>query len=229
MKLESVIPVGKENQPDGTVFLEPQLNCDGVFNTGDVGLGGILVTIKKLDQPGQGEVRTTLTASDGTYAFEDLAPGFHEITVDKTTLAGLTASTLDVLVPDVPVGGDVTDQNFGFCPPVDCAPCEGKVTELTLRYDGAVAATIRVVQRSGGNNQVDAFNGVVQPGHLFHFVGQDRHGTFGPEIDIYVNGTLHTSIHTSCSQPIGPGLVKGSFTVITGKSRSGKALCAIGD
>ena len=38
---------------------------------------------------------------------------------------------------------------------------------------------------------------------------------------LYVDGELNTKIHTSCSQPIGPGLVSGDFLVVAGESREG--------
>ena len=43
----------------------------------------------------------------------------------------------------------------------------------------------------------------------------------GTEITIFVNGEFNTKIHTSCSQPIYPGLVFGDFTVVSGSSRNG--------
>jgi hypothetical protein len=51
----------------------------------------------------------------------------------------------------------------------------------------------------------------------------------GTEIEVYVNGSLNTSIHTSCSQPIGPGLVRGSFEIVSGFSLKGGALCPVSD
>ena len=46
----------------------------------------------------------------------------------------------------------------------------------------------------------------------------------GPFIEIWVNGVLATSIHTSCSEPIGPGLVSGDFEVVDGESLFGGPL-----
>jgi hypothetical protein len=37
------------------------------------------------------------------------------------------------------------------------------------------------------------------------------------------------AIHTSCSKPIGPGLVFGAYTVVSGSSLDGGPLCAGGD
>jgi SdrD B-like protein len=104
----------------------------------------------------------------------------------------------------------------------DCE-CDGKVTWLTLQYNGTIDdATIKVVQKK---DSVEIFEDIVQPGELFTFVGEDKNGTMGTEIKIYVDGDENTKIHTSCSQPIGPGLISGDFKVIEGYSLKGGLLC----
>jgi hypothetical protein len=110
----------------------------------------------------------------------------------------------------------------------ECGPCEGKVTDLTLQYNGSAAADILVEGKKGRDHMV-VFDGNVAAGGQFSFVGADKHGTLGPEIEIYVDGQGPTDIHTSCSQPIGPGLVVGDFEVISGESRIGGELCEPGD
>jgi len=107
--------------------------------------------------------------------------------------------------------------------PVDDCGCEGKVTNLTLRYLGAVGAQVRVDMRKGGT----VFTGSVAPGATFTLIGTDKQGTLGPEVEILLNGQPHTSIHTSCSQQIGPGLVRGLFEVVEGASRKGGELCPL--
>jgi hypothetical protein len=102
--------------------------------------------------------------------------------------------------------------------------CEGKVTELTLQYNGAVHALVEVVQKKNGDN---VFTNTVSPGDQFTFSGTGKKGTLGSEISIFVDGVLNTKIHTSCSKPIGPGLVSGDFEVIEGYSRNGGPLCAV--
>jgi hypothetical protein len=109
--------------------------------------------------------------------------------------------------------------------PLACGACDGKVTELTLEYQGSLSDALITVTQKKGNQTLTAFEGTVQPGEAFSFVGQDRHGTLGPEIKILVNGELNAEMHTSCSQPIGPGLVSGDFMVVEGASRNGGALC----
>ncbi len=61
-------------------------------------------------------------------------------------------------------------------------------------------------------------------GETFTLIGTDKNGTLGTEITLFVDGNENTKIHTSCSNPIGPGLVSGDFTVIDGYSRNGGQL-----
>ena len=71
------------------------------------------------------------------------------------------------------------------------------------------------------------YNSLVMAGGTFTFSGQWKRNTLGTEIMIYVDGKLNTKIHTSCSQPIGPGLISGDFEVISGESRNGGKLCPL--
>ncbi|MGB5420490.1 DUF7467 domain-containing protein [Algibacter sp.] len=110
----------------------------------------------------------------------------------------------------------------------ECFECEGKVTELELQYNGDEVAIVRVeTKKEGENGEKVVFEGTLSPGETFSFVGNDKKGTLGTEIKIYVNYDLNTEIHTSCSKPIGPGLVSGDFEVISGSSREGGKLCPV--
>jgi hypothetical protein len=106
---------------------------------------------------------------------------------------------------------------------VACGVCDGKVTQLTLRYLGVSTAYIEVIQK----DQQLVFEGMIQSGDTFTFSGMDLKGTLGTEISIFVDGYLNTKIHTSCSNPIGPGLVSGDFEVVEGYSRNGGLLCPL--
>ena len=110
-------------------------------------------------------------------------------------------------------------------PVEECAPCDGKVTQLELLYTGADAGVITVMQKDGA---VVFGPTLVSSMETFSFTGTDKKGTLGTEISIYVDSVLNTKIHTSCSQPIGPGLVKGDFEVLSGESRNGGLLCPPG-
>jgi len=63
------------------------------------------------------------------------------------------------------------------------------------------------------------FDSPLNPGEQFAFVGT--------EIKLMIDGVENTKLHTSCSKPIGPGLVKGDFQVIEGYSKKGGKLCPI--
>jgi hypothetical protein len=106
-----------------------------------------------------------------------------------------------------------------------CESCDGRVTELTLQYNGTISPdpTIEVSQKKPS---VTVFGPTtVSPGGQFSFSGADSRGTLGPEISVFVNSVLNTKFHTSCSQPIGPGTVKGDFEVIVTESRNGGNIC----
>ena len=168
-------------------------------------------------------------------SFNNLSTGTH--TIDEVTLADWTltdvtitgdsdnasTTTADSAVVDLDPGEHIT-VTFSNTRLFPCGDCDGKVTRLTLRYLGSEAnVQIQVFQRKGAK----VFDGVVQPGERFTFLGVDKKGTLGPEISIFVNGGINAKFHTSCSQPIGPGLVAGDFVVVTGFSRNGGRLCPI--
>ena len=105
-----------------------------------------------------------------------------------------------------------------------CGECHGGVTELTLRYTGTTAdARVQVLQKKG---EV-VFDGIVQPDETFTFSGTDKDGKLGTEITIQVNGQVNATLHTSCSKPIGPGVVSGDFEVVAGHSKDGGPICPL--
>lgn len=106
----------------------------------------------------------------------------------------------------------------------DCSDCDGKITVLTLKYQGQESANITVVQKKGEDV---VFDEIVAADGEFTFQGVDKKGTLSTEIIIYINGEEHTRIHTSCSKPIGPGLISGDFQVLSGESRNGGLLCEL--
>lgn len=111
-----------------------------------------------------------------------------------------------------------------LCPVPGCGECDGKVTQLTLQYNGSNTAGIVVIQKKP---EEVIYEGDVEPGGSFTFVGVDKKGTMGTRINIYVDDEHNTEIHTSCSQEIGPGLVSGDFEVLEGYSRNGGLLCPL--
>ncbi|MCP4295504.1 MAG: DNRLRE domain-containing protein [Proteobacteria bacterium] len=112
--------------------------------------------------------------------------------------------------------------------PPDCGRCDGKVTALTLRYNGPSDSTTQVRVDTKGNDGAVVFDELLTGGDTFSIVGQDSNNTLGTEITFTVDGLENTRMHTSCSKPIGPGLVSGAFEVIEGYSQNGGSLCPIG-
>lgn len=117
---------------------------------------------------------------------------------------------------DDDTGGDDDDSGPGG----DC--CKGDVNSLTLRYDGGAPGRVTIVERHGGHT---IFDSNLNPGAVFTFSGSGCSGSMGVEIQIYVDGSLDTTIHTSCSQPIGPGMRFGDFEILAGSSTKGGPLC----
>lgn len=61
----------------GSVFVDR--NDNGVFDSGEQPLAGVSVTLTGTDLTGAFVTRTTTTATDGSYLFEDLAPGTYRL------------------------------------------------------------------------------------------------------------------------------------------------------
>lgn len=128
-----------------------------------------------------------------------------------------------------------TDPSHYWVPEAEeCGDCEGKVTRLALRYNGAACATVEAHatpdQRFADST---AFGpATVCPGQTFEVFGRPSssggfNGTLGTDLELFVDGSFHVSIHTSCSQEIGPGFVAGLFTVIEAESQEGGLLCPL--
>ncbi len=210
-------------------------NEDGVQDAGEVGLNDVVVEL--VDNTNT-VLATRTTAGDGDYLFEDLEAGDYSVRVDASTLPSNFAQTFDLdglLSPNaatvtLTIAEDRRDVDFGYD---ECAPCAGKVSQLSLVYLGAqMDAEIQVLGKRGPNTD-ELFNETLQPGEVFDLTGPltgnpGFSGTLGTTIEIYVNGVLHTTIHTSCSVPIGPGLVSGDFQVVSGSSKHGGLLCPVG-
>ncbi|MBK8974600.1 MAG: hypothetical protein IPM29_01615 [Planctomycetes bacterium] len=194
------------------------LNDDGIRDPNEPGIPDARVL---LDCDPNVTAETT-TDSNGKYLFDPVYPGDCRVTVDPVSLPSNKAPGTNCPV-SVMVGlqSGQTFLDADFCV-IDCNPCDGKVTALTLLYNGSAPhASIVVVDRDGRL----LFQGVVDPGQSFSFIGLKSDGTMTNDIRIAVNGGAPLQIHTSCSQPIGPGSVFGDFTVLRGASRYGGALC----
>lgn len=114
----------------------------------------------------------------------------------------------------------------GECPDDDA----GQMKYLKLQYNGTTATWIKVLD----NHYNYLFWGLVQPGAEFDFYGVQNLQSMGPKISLWTCYTgyccycaFNCEIHTSCSVPIGPGQVWGSFTIIEAISKNGMVMCPI--
>lgn len=233
-------PVVCEGQIGDFVWYD--LNGNGLQESGEPGIADVEVLLYDVNNM---LIGSTTTDENGLYYFTDgvYCGETYTVEVNIVTLPdGLVPTVVQAgdeeldsnanpftLTLPVPPDGEYFIEDltidFGFVEETEeCLPCDGKVTELTLKYlgDKEDAEIVVETKRDG-----DAFSGVVQPDGSFTIYGVDKHGTLGTEISIYVNGVLNTKIHTSCSQPIGPGLVSGDFLVEDGASRNGGLLCPL--
>jgi hypothetical protein len=108
-------------------------------------------------------------------------------------------------------------------PPVNCEPCAGGTVLLEVQYNGAEAAGVRVLD--GGHIY---FNGAVNPGDIITLTPLPGQTRLRNNLDFFVDATLNAEIHTSCSEPIGPGQVAGDFLVTRAVSRVNGEMCPIG-
>ncbi len=154
-------------------------------------------------------------------------------TVNPTTIGPISDK------PGHDKSGDSDDDNddngYGYSRDDDDASiscgCRGKVSELTLRYNGLLAADVKVTRKAPYS--VALYRGIVQPGGQFTVLANSYgptgfSGTLGTSIEIAVDGGEAVEMETSGSKNVGPGLVVGKFEVMSGKSRRlHKPLCPV--
>ncbi len=213
---------------DGDVIARTSTDGVGAFAFGGLRSGDYRVDVTDVNGVLSDLIATTIPAVTGlpvVLAGADVF-GVHFGYASTGQLADAINTTGGTSISRLVQANDDTF-DFGFAtaiPPEECGACDGKVTELTLRYLGHLEnAHVLVIQKKDG---AAVFDDIVQPGETFHFSGTYR-GTLGTDIYIYVNGQLNAKIHTSCSQPIGPGLVSGDFEVTAGASKNGGPLCPL--
>ena len=198
----------------GVVELELQYN----------GIQDELITVTNKD--GDVTYFEGVVAAGGTFSFVGDGP---ENKLDKDTKVYIKGD-LDVTIHtscSKPIGPDavwgsftvvsaVSKDNGEVCPS-ECE-CRGGVVELELQYNGTQDAQIKVTDKDGDDVY---FEGPVVVGGTFSFVGEGNDNKLDKDTKVYIDDELDVTLHTSCSQPIGPGAVWGTFTVISSASKDG--------
>ncbi|SDG02832.1 SipW-cognate class signal peptide [Halorubrum xinjiangense] len=134
------------------------------------------------------------------------------------------------------------------CDENQCVPCAGengvKIGGLTLRCLSADPIDLTVRATGGGaggrgNGGTEIFAATVQPDEEFVLDGADSgtndgSGWIGPELSLddgagpSSKGDGGVNIHTSCSDPLGPGDVYGDFEIVAVTTTDGKLVCESG-
>jgi gliding motility-associated-like protein len=109
------------------------------------------------------------------------------------------------------------------CPlPASCAPCQGGISAMTLRYTGVLAVAITVSDQGG----IIYVGALVTPGSEFSFVGSNPLDKFlGPTITVTVNALPNATIGTNCASGVAIGNTYGSFQVVGLSSLTGGTMC----
>lgn len=224
-------------------FVWNDVNMNGIQDAGETGIGGVYVDL--MDCNGL-VLDTTMTDESGFYMFCELDAGDYKVQFvlpdgyvfspqnqgaddavdsDADTATGMTTCT------NLEPGENDLTWDAGMYMPVveDCGECDGKITELSMRYLGDTEVYVEVYMTKGNARHSRLiFEGNVGPNEEFSFVGNDKKGTMGPNISLYVDGELNVdNMHTSCSQPVYIGMIKGDFEVTDGQSRNGGQLCTM--
>ncbi len=111
----------------------------------------------------------------------------------------------------------------------ECKDCEGKVSNLKLKFDWYYSKRVRIYQQKENSWYcAKIFDKILEPGEEFDISGINQDGSFGNKIYIYIgyySCYYYAKINTNCYTKIGPGYKKGVFSVVSGTSTEGGELC----
>jgi len=108
-----------------------------------------------------------------------------------------------------------------------CAACKGGTVALTFEYRGTLAANVIVYDDPNIKLDRILFQGLLQPGDRFSITPRPGQSRLNKDISIWIDGVLNARVHTSCSRPIGPGLIAGDFVIVSGRSRENGLMCPL--
>ncbi len=108
-----------------------------------------------------------------------------------------------------------------------CAECKGGLVELSLEYLGASAANVVIYDDKDPKADKILFQGQLQPGQTVTITPRSGQDKLNNDISLWAGGVLNTLIHTSCSKPIGPGLILEDFKVVEAESKDNGRVCPL--
>ena len=231
--------------PNGAMQeLNIHTSCSAPLAAGD-GFGG-LTLVEFNGQQGGTDVNYFYTVSNGDFPVYNLTvdddllgPIGGQAVLAANDEALFTASAVinETTTNKVVVQASLDQAGLLACDPPDdettvkvketCDVCKGGVTDLLLMYAGNDSNNVVVYDDSDDKPDKILFEGFVGPNDeipISPLVGEDKlNGT----ISIWVNGSFHASLHTSCSQPVGPGIFIGDFEIIKGYSKDNGLMCPL--
>ncbi|NNC94369.1 MAG: hypothetical protein HKN92_02325, partial [Chitinophagales bacterium] len=173
-----------------------------------------------------GSIDVTVTTGTPPYLYcwsngsnsEDLTgvcAGTYSLTVsDQNGCSSVHSFTVAEQPSPITISGNVVDASCtGIINPMNC-PCSGKMTNLSLQFDGANGSTVKVYTKSDMNTLINSYHNLNNGDIFFVDASGLSDGEFESSTYFEVVGTSGlTSIHTSCSQQI-EGMSFGDFTVV---------------
>ncbi len=149
---------------------------------------------------------------------------YRKITTDCSTAVGpgLLVGDFEIVAGESLNGGKLCPIPPGNNP--ECQSCDGKVTDLSIQFNGPDNSTIKITQESDGSV---LFQNNVDNGDIINITHATSSSTMGDDLNIYMDDSFYGKLHTSCSTPIGPGLELGDFTIVSGASLIGGMLCPV--
>jgi 5-hydroxyisourate hydrolase-like protein (transthyretin family) len=127
-----------------------------------------------------------------------------------------------------PQGVKVSDTDPAhYIVPEPCAVCKGGTVELTFEYLGSVPARVIVYDDTSAKADKILFDSMLNPDDQFTITPRPGQAKLNNDITIFVNAVLNAKVHTSCSQPIGPGLISGDFEIENARSKDNGLMCPL--
>lgn len=124
-----------------------------------------------------------------------------------------------------------TGELYFWGPELNYGDCTGKVKSLKMIWLGGQNNVTISASSSGGRGGVSEilYHGSVTNKQEIFITGESTQsfrfgGTLGVEVSLVVDGIYDSSIHTSCSQPIGYGSMLGLFFVTEAIDKEGNYL-----
>jgi hypothetical protein len=190
--------------------------------------GGVVMVSFKYHNLGHGNLDNVTMSSKGNVYFTGPVNDGDVITADARTKGLEKLGTETYMIWCVPWSDTTRADNCHTKVHTSCSqPIEIGMTWGDGTYSWEIVDIVKLPRENGGggggtptspawievrSNKKTYFADSVEYGDTI-CVDAGTNSKLGVETEYYINGYLNVSIHTSCSQPIEPGMVKGAFII----------------